>query len=777
MGGYILIVESDPALQRRIGDTLKEAHYELASEAEGVWARRSIAVRAPDAIVVDTMLSDEDGFRLAEDLRRDPDTRVTPIFFIASRFRGASHRAEARRRFAPAEYLPVPLDVNSLLALILQAVPPARQGTPAEIHTATTQKIADPQAAAAAATAATSSGMAPVGATPTPTAAQRGLDGSVRDPTEHRERREVERTAKTLVAEKSELTGNVKLVPFASLLQRLYARRSSGSLLLLRGGAKKIVSFVDGYPVAVRSNLLTECLGQILVRQKTISNEALAESVKRMQKEKRRQGEILVEMGALSPYNLSRALVEQGEAKLFEIFSWRDGQFTFKEGDAAPKGAMRLARSPAALILEGIRRHYDSARQVAVLDGFAGRFVVLNSNPILRMQEMSSDPTELSFIHSIAGHERLEDLLNGAPIARDKAALLLVGLSEAGVITPADVPTERSRVTVAPTSARPAVMRHEAHTGDPGEIEVSSADLLGDLDGDQLPEMPVPAPSSQPAGDCGQGVEHGADALRALDIEPPGDPVDDQVLSATPLGSVPLSMVAQTVRTQDYFWALGVERAASADEIDRAYEALARTFHADGYRNSPPADRKLAQEIFDRLSEAHGVLCDPDQRQAYTSRIDAPDVAATPPAATAAASATPPAGPTGATTTTAGNAAAQAFYGSGLEHLRARRHHEAVEAFRQAARLVPGEANFRAALGWSLFREAPADARAGRAALAELRRAIQIDQRNLGALHYLANYYAETGQSDLAIDELERILQIDPGAAEATDQLRRLRDR
>ena len=106
-----------------------------------------------------------------------------------------------------------------------------------------------------------------------------------------------------------------------------------------------------------------------------------------------------------------------------------------------------------------------------------------------------------------------------------------------------------------------------------------------------------------------------------------------------------------------------------------------------------------------------------------------------------------------------------------MEHLKARRHHEAVEAFRQAARLVPGEANFRAALGWSLFREAPADARAGRAALAELRRAIQIDGQNLRALHYLANYFAETGQPDLAVDELERILQIDPDSVEAADQL------
>ena len=774
MGGYILIVESDPTLQRRIGDTLKEAHYELASEAESVWARRSVAVRAPDAIVVDTMLSDGDGFRLAEELRRDPETRDTPIFFVASRFRGASHRAEARRRFAPAEYLSVPIDVNSLLAMILQAVPPqgdqalarARDGTPREIHTATTQPMTSP----------------PPEEIPTPPPASVALDESLRDPAQQRERRDVERTAKTLVAEKAELTGNLKHVPFALLLQRLYSRRASGSLLLLRGGTKKIVSFTDGYPVAVRSNLLGECLGQILLGQRSITSQALTESVRRMQKEKRRQGEILVEMGALSPYNLSRALVEQAEAKLFEVFTWRDGQFMFKEGDAAPKGAMRLARPPAALIFEGIRRHYDSARQVSVLDDFAGRFVGLNSNPMLRMQEMTSDATELAFIRGIAGNERIEDLINRAEIPRDKATLLLVALSEAGVITPAEPPAPRTAV---PSSelrwpeprlpeprlpelrrpegqlpeGRPDVRRHELNDGAAPEGEDGDTLVVRDLDDDDpLLDMLTPPP------------------LPAVS-DPESHLIDGPPASATPLGSGALSMVAQTVRTQDYFWALGVERSATTAEIDRAYEALARTFHDDGYRNSPDDDRKMAQEIFDRLAEAHRVLSDPEQRLAYNERIDPAntdaDALSSRPGEGIDA---PPARGAGAATT-AGNAAAQSLYESGMEHLKADRHHEAVEAFRQAARLVPGEADFRAALGWSLFREAPADARAGRAALAELRRAVQIDGQNLRALHYLANYYAETGQPDLAVDELEQILQIDPNDNEAEDQLRRLRER
>ena len=309
---------------------------------------------------------------------------------------------------------------------------------------------------------------------------------------------------------------------------------------------------------------------------------------------------------------------------------------------------------------------------------------------------------------------------------------------------------------------RLAVQRHDLRAGGPTDADVSTEELIGDLEDDPavLSIEPVPQAPTSDDGDLPSGPMTGA---------------------PTPLGSGALSMVAQTVRTQDYFWALGVERSATSEEIDRAYEALARTFHADAYRQSPDEDRRLAQEIFDRLTEAHRVLRDPAQRRAYTEGIDLaggdPQGGAFATRASDAGATTPTKG--AAAATTAGNAAANALYDSGMEHLKARRHHEAVEAFRQAARLVPGEANFRAALGWSLFREAPADARAGRAALAELRRAIQIDGQNLRALHYLANYFAETGQPDLAIDELERILQIDPDsteAAEAADQLRRLRD-
>jgi CheY-like chemotaxis protein len=704
VAGYVLIVESDPELQRRIGDALREGRYELASEAEGTWAKRSIAVRPPDALVVDTRLSDGDGFRLAEELRKDPDTRDAPIFFIASSHRGASHRAEARRRFAPAEYLPTPLDTNSLLAMLLQALPPG---------TGTSDAAANPPPSEGKGGADEATDVSSLVA---------ALDGVLSDPVQQRERRSVERVARSLASEKAEMQGSLKRTPFARLLQRLYAQKATGSLLLLRDAAKKdatkkIVAFVDGYPVSVKSNVLGECLGQILVSRKLISEKALSESVTRMQAEKRQQGQILVEMGALSPYNLQRALVEQVEAKLYEVFSWPDGKFMFKAASAdAPahadaEVASGLERPPAALILEGIRRHYGEARQRAVLDAWAGQAVSLSPDPLIRLQDISTEPAELAYINSI-GTERIDDIIQRAPISRDKARLLLVALAEAGMLGPADGASARRR------------------------------------------GAPAPAPPSQSPP---SGV-----VAAVVPPQPSG-----------PLSGGQLSMVAETVRTQDYFWSLGIDRDASPAEVDRAYDTHARSFHADRYRHSSEEDRRVAQEVFERLSEAHRVLRDPAKRRAYIAKLDRGESAEATADVTQADAHYP--SPPAAAPSSASNAAARALYEAGLEHLRKGRHHEAVEAFRQAARLVPNEAEYRASLGWALFREAPADARAGRAALAELRRAVQLDARNRSAAECLAQIYAQTGQPELAIAELERLLELDPTATEAAEELMRLR--
>ena len=64
--------------------------------------------------------------------------------------------------------------------------------------------------------------------------------------------------------------------------------------------------------------------------------------------------------------------------------------------------------------------------------------------------------------------------------------------------------------------------------------------------------------------------------------------------------------------SKDYYAVLGVSRAVDDAELKKAYRNLARTHHPD----KNPGD-KTAEERFKEISEAYGVLSDPDKRAQY----------------------------------------------------------------------------------------------------------------------------------------------------------------
>ncbi len=63
---------------------------------------------------------------------------------------------------------------------------------------------------------------------------------------------------------------------------------------------------------------------------------------------------------------------------------------------------------------------------------------------------------------------------------------------------------------------------------------------------------------------------------------------------------------------KDYYGALGVKKAATADEIRKAFRKLARKYHPD----VNPGDKK-AEEKFKEISEANDVLSDEKKRKVY----------------------------------------------------------------------------------------------------------------------------------------------------------------
>jgi molecular chaperone DnaJ len=66
------------------------------------------------------------------------------------------------------------------------------------------------------------------------------------------------------------------------------------------------------------------------------------------------------------------------------------------------------------------------------------------------------------------------------------------------------------------------------------------------------------------------------------------------------------------VAAKDFYQVLGVGEKATPAEIKKAYRKLAKQYHPDANPNNPEAS-----ETFKQISEAHGVLSDPEKRQKY----------------------------------------------------------------------------------------------------------------------------------------------------------------
>ncbi|MCA9662508.1 MAG: DUF4388 domain-containing protein, partial [Myxococcales bacterium] len=228
--------------------------------------------------------------------------------------------------------------------------------------------------------------------------------------------------------------GSLKRIPFPQLIRQIARAEVTGSLYLLNGQTKKVVFFRTGKPISVRSNVISECLGQILAYEGIITQEQSDNSLEAVRRTGKKQGELLIEMGLISEGNLRYGLDAQFRSKLGDIFSWEEGRFQFKPG-GDDGGEVPPNESNEQLIIAAIQSRYSDERARHALRPFAGKFPVA-------LPTWSNDPGPLGliaeeehFLKCLDGSRSVDELLSGEldlPVPR--VTTLLYGLIEAGVV-------------------------------------------------------------------------------------------------------------------------------------------------------------------------------------------------------------------------------------------------------------------------------------------------------------------------------------------------------
>ncbi|NRA01236.1 MAG: response regulator [Myxococcales bacterium] len=164
---------------------------------------------------------------------------------------------------------------------------------------------------------------------------------------------------------------------FGAVLWQAMQDGVSGALHARQGKAKKAVLLEAGRPVAIRSNVVRECLGRRLLAAGRIDQATLDRSLSRMREDRSFQGQVLIALGAIEPQALDRALAEQGRDKLADLLGWEQGQSWFEPEVSQLSRATALeARCPQALLLDAAARVAPASVERALAHAAAGEVLV-----------------------------------------------------------------------------------------------------------------------------------------------------------------------------------------------------------------------------------------------------------------------------------------------------------------------------------------------------------------------------------------------------------------
>ncbi|MEZ4282975.1 MAG: response regulator [Myxococcota bacterium] len=220
--------------------------------------------------------------------------------------------------------------------------------------------------------------------------------------------------------------GTLRELPVPELLRAIQQDAIDGVLLLDHGRKKKAIEFRGGWPVAVRSNLVSECFGSYLVERGLVSQAQLDESVERMRTGEGLQGEILVAMEVLEEEEVVDALECHALEKFLEIFAWRDGRFSIRRAARIEKGsAIGIEGHPSKLIVDGVRRHYPIKQIDRYFAAHRDAFLVPHGDVEADLDLLTLGAEEIEWLRVLDGTTRIAELERAPEAIRRLAFALL----------------------------------------------------------------------------------------------------------------------------------------------------------------------------------------------------------------------------------------------------------------------------------------------------------------------------------------------------------------
>jgi curved DNA-binding protein CbpA len=402
--------------------------------------------------------------------------------------------------------------------------------------------------------------------------------------------------------------GDLAQTPLAAVLLEASNLHATGVLEVVHGGGTSRLWFRDGRPVGAQVFLGFRPLGMMLLQAGLIDIEALSRSLAVMAETKRPQGEILVEMGAVSPADVERALEEQQTGYFGIIAALESAPFAFDESIPVPEWTRGSRLSPVRTIVDALERPQAAALVGSALRPLAAGAVRLLPAYREVAEEFRWSEAERALLSRLESPVGLEAFFAASAVPPERARAMLAGvvlLGLAGTDTEGEAGARRpTRDQPMPATPRPTPTATPAppspQRSDPAEARSRRQRLLHQA----MRNMGV-------GPFAGRGAEPPA-AQEGPTHAPEGNTPGERQLRDTLLAVVPRA------KERDFFARLGIPDTSGRDDVKKAFLALAKQFHPDRFASPGLADLSdVVRDFFSAVNEAYETLSDDRKRAEY----------------------------------------------------------------------------------------------------------------------------------------------------------------
>ena len=373
----ILVVDDSPTILKVVAAILARRGYEVETARDGLAALERLSSGGSfDLVLLDFVMPRLNGYQFCREIRQNPKYVPVPVILMSAK--GDRIRDQFVQQTGALDAITKPFDARALVAVVEGALAKVKEGrapVAPEGETMPEESNLDDESRPsllpmklerrAAAELAKHVTAACVPALLELSEAERGsqdalgkaltraISATSLDPVLQALREALSGATREV------LSGDLRLVPLAEVLQLLQMQRQTGVMRVTGESRHLEISFRDGsvdfaQNAAERPEL---ALGRYFVQGGVLGRADVDEAVAQAKAAKRKLGDHLVLTGRVTEAERRTALEKQTSEIIYDLVLWQAGRFWFAKDAPRPEAdEARLGLGVAGLVLEGFRR-------------------------------------------------------------------------------------------------------------------------------------------------------------------------------------------------------------------------------------------------------------------------------------------------------------------------------------------------------------------------------------------------------------------------------------